>query len=126
MWQPKLTHYRLIGHSKNACVQPLEAANRGGAAILVQPRGTARRKSAVQASPRSRRSWRRRGADLIDIEAGGTQILFRASSAKAVRRAETLLTKEPGTIAWIEGFTEDDVFWDVGALWVCIPSMPAK
>ena len=40
------------------------------------------------------------------------------SGRRAPRRSavpKPLLTKEPGTIAWIEGFTEDDVFWDVGA-----------
>jgi FkbM family methyltransferase len=30
-------------------------------------------------------------------------------------RAMTLLTKQPATIAWIEGFTPGSVFWDVGA-----------
>jgi FkbM family methyltransferase len=30
-------------------------------------------------------------------------------------RARTLLTKEPETIEWIDGFADGDVFWDVGA-----------
>lgn len=30
-------------------------------------------------------------------------------------RAETLLTKEPETIEWIDSFDDDSVFWDVGA-----------
>jgi FkbM family methyltransferase len=30
-------------------------------------------------------------------------------------RATTLLTKQPATIAWINGFRPDAVFWDVGA-----------
>ena len=30
-------------------------------------------------------------------------------------RASKLLTKQPDTIAWIEGFDADSVFWDVGA-----------
>lgn len=30
-------------------------------------------------------------------------------------RAETLLTKEPETIEWIDGFASEDVFWDIGA-----------
>ena len=30
-------------------------------------------------------------------------------------RAMTLLTKQPATIAWINGFKPDSVFWDVGA-----------
>ena len=29
-------------------------------------------------------------------------------------RAETLLTKEPETIEWIDGFNPGDVYWDVG------------
>ena len=30
-------------------------------------------------------------------------------------RAKTLLTKEPETIAWINGFSHAEIFWDVGA-----------
>lgn len=30
-------------------------------------------------------------------------------------RAQTLLTKEPETLEWIDGFEPGDVFWDVGA-----------
>lgn len=30
-------------------------------------------------------------------------------------RAETLFTKEPETIAWIDGFSSTDVLWDIGA-----------
>ncbi|MGR3302431.1 MAG: FkbM family methyltransferase [Candidatus Scalindua sp.] len=30
-------------------------------------------------------------------------------------RAKTILTKEPETIEWINGFNEADVFWDIGA-----------
>jgi FkbM family methyltransferase len=32
-----------------------------------------------------------------------------------VFRAETLLTKEPETIEWIDRFEENSVFWDIGA-----------
>jgi FkbM family methyltransferase len=32
-----------------------------------------------------------------------------------IHRAETLLTKEPETIEWIDGFEENSVFWDIGA-----------
>jgi hypothetical protein len=31
------------------------------------------------------------------------------------KRALTLLTKQPGTIEWIDGFRPDGVFWDIGA-----------
>ena len=30
-------------------------------------------------------------------------------------RVETLLTKEPDTIKWIDGFNENEIFYDVGA-----------
>jgi hypothetical protein len=30
-------------------------------------------------------------------------------------RANTLLTKEPDTIEWINSFEKEDVFWDIGA-----------
>lgn len=30
-------------------------------------------------------------------------------------RAQTLLTKEPATIEWIDGFNSNEVFWDIGA-----------
>ena len=30
-------------------------------------------------------------------------------------RVQTLFTKEPETIEWIDGFSEGDVFWDIGA-----------
>jgi FkbM family methyltransferase len=30
-------------------------------------------------------------------------------------RAQTLLTKEPETIEWIDGFSRGDVYWDIGA-----------
>lgn len=32
-----------------------------------------------------------------------------------VFRAETLLTKEPETIEWVDGFEENSIFWDIGA-----------
>lgn len=42
-------------------------------------------------------------------------IVFDTSSALTQWRAETHLTKEPGTILWIDGFAAGDVFYDVGA-----------
>jgi FkbM family methyltransferase len=30
-------------------------------------------------------------------------------------RAQRLLDKEPGTIAWIDGFSQGDILWDIGA-----------
>lgn len=40
---------------------------------------------------------------------------FAAKSRVDGWRVETLLTKEPATIAWIDAMPEDAVFWDVGA-----------
>lgn len=44
------------------------------------------------------------------------RILFHTSTPTLVWRANTLLTKEADTIAWVDRFTtKDAVFWDVGA-----------
>lgn len=40
---------------------------------------------------------------------------FMASTPLLQARAAAVLSKEPDTIAWIEGFGSGDVFWDVGA-----------
>lgn len=42
-------------------------------------------------------------------------IVFLADTGILKMRAETLLTKEPDTIAWLDAFDEGDVFWDIGA-----------
>src|SRR5678816_3571685 len=43
-------------------------------------------------------------------------LIFECEDDIEVMRAQTLLTKEPGTIAWLEKHLRpDDVFWDVGA-----------
>jgi FkbM family methyltransferase len=58
----------------------------------------------------------RKGRDTIDIRtAAGELISFATPSARALWRAETLLTKEPSTIEWINTFDVNDVFWDIGA-----------
>jgi len=49
----------------------------------------------------------------IQTEAG--PIRFFCPSPLLEMRAETLLTKEPDMIRWIDGFAENSVFWDVGA-----------
>ena len=45
--------------------------------------------------------------------AGGV-ILFYGQGLKPVLRGQTLLTKEPETIAWLDGMSEADRLWDVG------------
>lgn len=42
-------------------------------------------------------------------------IAFWSANEICMWRADTLLTKEPETISWIDGFTASDVYWDVGA-----------
>jgi FkbM family methyltransferase len=49
------------------------------------------------------------------VAVGDRAIGFYAPSTGLIYRAETLLEKEPDTIAWINGFTDGAVFWDIGA-----------
>jgi FkbM family methyltransferase len=42
-------------------------------------------------------------------------IHFYCPGTLPVYRAKTLLTKEPETIQWIDGFNKGDVLWDIGA-----------
>ncbi len=57
----------------------------------------------------------RKGRDTVEVPVSGTSIAFRTPSARALWRAETLLEKEPATIAWIDRFASGDIFWDIGA-----------
>lgn len=43
------------------------------------------------------------------------EIGFWAPNEMTWWRAQTLLTKEPETIEWIDGFGENEVYWDIGA-----------
>lgn len=49
------------------------------------------------------------------IDVGAGSMSFAAPSPQALYRAWTSLNKEPDTIAWIDGFAPDSVFFDVGA-----------
>ncbi len=49
----------------------------------------------------------------VNTELGAVRYFAVGGSARW--RAETLLTKEPETIEWINSFSEGDVFWDIGA-----------
>lgn len=42
-------------------------------------------------------------------------IIFQCDTPIATARAKTLMTKEPGTIKWLDELTPDDVLYDVGA-----------
>lgn len=51
----------------------------------------------------------------MKITVNGKDLHFATPDARARWRVETLYTKEPDTIAWIERFEPNSVFWDVGA-----------
>lgn len=46
---------------------------------------------------------------------GGRQLKFHCYGPITYMRAERLLDKEPGTIAWLDSLPEDGVLWDIGA-----------
>jgi len=52
---------------------------------------------------------------VAEAEIEGKKILFSMSNKITKWRVETLFTKEPETIAWMQTFTEGDVMYDVGA-----------
>ena len=51
----------------------------------------------------------------VAAEIAGVRVAFVCPNQLTRWRVETLYQKEPATIAWIDGFAEGDVFWDVGA-----------
>lgn len=60
----------------------------------------------------------RRFNDFGETEAhivGGEQLRFVCPNRLTRWRVETLATKEPATLAWIDGFAPGAVMWDVGA-----------
>lgn len=56
------------------------------------------------------------GSGMIEhVRVRDSLITFDVSTPLLQQRAHTVLSKEPDTIAWIDGFTDEAVFWDVGA-----------
>lgn len=49
----------------------------------------------------------------VNTEKG--ELVFFVSGRLSASRVETFFTKEPDTLAWIESFPENSIFWDVGA-----------
>lgn len=49
------------------------------------------------------------------VPIGDKRIKFFTPNGACLWRAQTLKTKEPWTLEWIDTFDSDDVFWDVGA-----------
>ena len=63
-----------------------------------------------------RRALEKLGAELIsDMRVSGRTLHFVTSTSLLEARANSILSKEPDTIRWIDGFNSKDVFWDVGA-----------
>jgi len=53
--------------------------------------------------------------ETVTVETPRGPIAFVMLGKASARRGATLLTKQPATIAWIDGFAPGSVFWDVGA-----------
>jgi len=51
----------------------------------------------------------------VDIPTKHGIIYFFCPSTTCASRAYSLLSKEPETISWIDGFATNDVLWDIGA-----------
>lgn len=49
------------------------------------------------------------------VTVNGTSIIFDANHELHLLRAQWLDTKEPETLAWIDTFAQEDVFYDIGA-----------
>ena len=52
---------------------------------------------------------------IVNVETQTQNILFYCPGRLLAFRANSLLTKEPETINWIDSFEQDDIMWDVGA-----------
>ena len=52
---------------------------------------------------------------IVPVATGRTTVKFFAPTAILRLRAETALSKEPETIAWLDGLGAGDVLWDIGA-----------
>lgn len=52
---------------------------------------------------------------IVRTPIAGGELAFYAPTPLLRRRAAAVLTKEPDTIAWLDGLTDRDVLWDVGA-----------
>jgi hypothetical protein len=57
----------------------------------------------------------RKACNIVKVRSKGHLIKFRTPTARALCRAETLLTKEPATIRWIDSFDKTTIYCDIGA-----------
>ena len=53
--------------------------------------------------------------ETVPVETARGPLSFVILGRLSAGRARTLLTKQPTTIEWIDGFAPDSVFWDIGA-----------
>ena len=67
------------------------------------------------ASQRSKAILAERLPPIVTINTRLGAIQFYCPGKTPLRRAETLLLKEPETIEWIDAFGDGSVFWDIGA-----------
>ena len=51
----------------------------------------------------------------ISVDTPHGPILFYSPNSRTVLEAKRLMSLEPGTISWIDGFRPEATFWDVGA-----------
>ncbi len=49
------------------------------------------------------------------VQHAGSYLEFAAPNGECQARADTFSTKEPETLAWIDSFTDDSIFMDIGA-----------
>lgn len=54
-------------------------------------------------------------AETVAVDTPRGPLSFVVLGKTSAGRAATLLTKQPATIAWIDSFAPDSVFWDLGA-----------
>jgi len=65
--------------------------------------------------PATQRVQRVAQDDILTMDTRHGHIRFLADTNILKMRAQTLLTKEPDTIAWLDNFDPGEVFWDIGA-----------
>jgi FkbM family methyltransferase len=53
--------------------------------------------------------------DTVSIVRDGMEVVFSVVNERTAWRAHSLMSKEPGTVAWIEEFAPGEVLFDVGA-----------
>lgn len=53
--------------------------------------------------------------DYIDVTLRGKSLKYAATGASSVKRARSILTKEPTTLAWMDNFDEGQSMFDIGA-----------